>query len=80
MRGGQTAPRAFAQLTAQLRQDLRLSASGARWFYGNLSLGYRALTAPMFRGAVINAYANGTKIAPLAKAARRFVRAFAISS
>jgi len=60
-----------------LRQDLQLSASGARWFYGNLDLGYRALTAPVFRGAVINAYANGTKIAGLANAVRRFARIFA---
>jgi geranylgeranyl reductase family protein len=77
LRGGAAAQRAFAELTARLRQDLQLSASGARWFYGNLDLGYRALTAPVFRGAVINAYANGTKIAGLANAVRRFARIFA---
>jgi flavin-dependent dehydrogenase len=71
------AQRAFSERTAPLRQDLLLSASGARWFYGNLDLGYRALTAPLFRGAVINAYANGTKIAALANAVRRFARVFA---
>ncbi|MGB9031892.1 MAG: hypothetical protein WCC27_17345, partial [Acidobacteriaceae bacterium] len=65
---------------AQLRRDLQLSGSGARWFYGNLDLGYRALTAPFFRGAVINAYANGTKIAALANAVRRFARVFATSA
>jgi geranylgeranyl reductase family protein len=72
LRGGVAAHRIFARQTAQLRQDLRLSASGARWFYANLDLGYRALTAPVFRRAVINAYANGTKIAGLANAIRRF--------
>ncbi|MGB6132339.1 MAG: geranylgeranyl reductase family protein [Acidobacteriaceae bacterium] len=70
--GRTRADRAFAERTAALRRDLKLSASGARWFYGNLDLGYRALTAPVFRGAVINAYANGTKIAALANAIRRF--------
>jgi len=80
LRGGPSAQRTFVQKTAQLRQDLVLSASGARWFYGNLDLGYRALTAPVFRGAVINAYANGTKIAALANAIRRFSRVFATSA
>ncbi len=69
--------RIFATLTAPLRGDLRLSASGARWFYGNPEPGFRALTAPIFRGAVINAYANGMKIAALANAVRRFARVFA---
>jgi geranylgeranyl reductase family protein len=78
--GSVAAHRTFARRTAQLRKDLLLSASGARWFYGNLDLGYRALTAPVFRGAVINAYANGTKIAGLANAIRRFARAFAASA
>lgn len=71
---GQPAYRTFAALTAPLLRDLRLSASGARWFYGNPDLGFRALTTPVFRGAVINAYANGTKIAALASAIRRFAR------
>jgi len=70
--GGARADRAFWERTAALRRDLQLSATGARWFYGNLELGFRALTAPVFRGAVINAYANGTKIAALANAIRRF--------
>lgn len=80
LRGGLAADRAFGQLTAQLRQDLRLSAAGARWFYGNPDLGYRALTAPILRGAVINAYANGTKIAALANAVRRFAKLFPASA
>lgn len=71
---GEPAQQCFAALTASLRQDLRLSASGARWFYANLDLGFRALTATMLRGAVINAYANGTKIARLANVVRRFAR------
>lgn len=77
LRGIAPADRSFFQLTAPLRQDLLLSASGARWFYSNLDLGFRALTAPVFRSAAINAYANGTKIAALANAVRRFARAFA---
>jgi geranylgeranyl reductase family protein len=80
LRGREGAQQAFAKLTTQLRQDLALSASGARWFYGNLDLGYRALTAPVFRAAVINAYANGTKIGALANAIRRFARVFATSA
>jgi len=80
LRGGKRAQRAFGELTAQLRQDLQLSSTGSRWFYGNLDLGYRALTAPVFRTAVINAYANGTRIAALANAVRRFARAFATTA
>lgn len=80
LRGDGSAQRAFEIMTQQLRRDLRLSVSGARWFYGNLDLGYRALTAPVFRGAVINAYANGTKIAALANAIRRFAHVFATSA
>jgi geranylgeranyl reductase family protein len=80
LRGKVEAQTAFNELTAQLRQDLLLSTAGARWFYRNLDLGYRALTAPVFRGAVINAYANGTKIAALANAVRRFARAFATTA
>jgi geranylgeranyl reductase family protein len=79
LRGGAKAQQAFAKLTTQLRRDLLLSASGARWFYGNLDLGYRALTAPILRRSVINAYADGTKIATLANAVRRFARVFAAS-
>ena len=77
LRGRKRAQPAFGALTAQLRQDLQLSTSGSRWFYGNLDVGYRALTAPVFRSAVINAYANGTKIAALANAVRRFAQLFA---
>jgi geranylgeranyl reductase family protein len=79
LRGGKKAQPAFGALTRQLRQDLQLSTSGSRWFYGNLDVGYRALTAPVLRTAVINAYANGTKIAALANAVRRFSRLFAAS-
>ena len=80
LRGGRKAQPAFGALTAQLRQDLQLSSSGSRWFYGNLDVGYRALTAPVFRNAVINAYANGTKISALANAVRRFAQAFAANA
>lgn len=80
LRGAESAQRSFAALTQALRRDLQLSTSGARWFYGNLDLGYRALTAPVFRGAIINAYANGTKIAALANAIRRFSHLFATSA
>ena len=80
LKGRQPAWRSFAALTDPLRRDLRLSDSGARWFYGNPDPGFRALTSPLFRGAVINAYANGTKIAALANAIRRFARAFTSAS
>lgn len=77
LREGAPADNVFAERTAQLRRDLRLSAAGARWFYGNLDAGFRALTAPLLRGAAINAYANGTRIAALANAVRRFAGNFA---
>jgi geranylgeranyl reductase family protein len=77
LRRGARAAEVFAQQTAQLRRDLRLSATGARWFYANLDAGFRALTTPLLRGAVIDAYANGTKIAGLAHAVRRFAGVFA---
>jgi len=77
LRDGMPADSVFAERTAPLRRDLRLSAAGARWFYGNLDAGFRALTAPVLRGAAINAYANGTKIAALANAVRRFSGVFA---
>jgi geranylgeranyl reductase family protein len=72
-----SAAEVFTLHTLRLRRDLRLSASGARWFYANFDLGFRVLTAPVFRSAVINAYANGTRIATLANAVRRFARMFA---
>lgn len=78
--GDAEAEEVFALETLRLRRDLRLSASGARWFYANFDLGFRALTAPVFRSAVINAYANGTKIASLANAVRRFARMFTINA
>ena len=77
LEGNQPAGPAFAALTAPLRHGLRLSASGARWFYRNPDLGFQALTAPVFRGAILNAFANGTRIAALANAIRRFARVFA---
>lgn len=80
LRGGLPAAQVFAEATAPLRRDLRLSASGARWFYANLDTGFRALTTPLLRGAVINAYANGTQIAALANAVRRFASIFAHSN
>ncbi len=76
LRTGTPADTVFAERTAALRRDLRLSAAGARWFYGNLDAGFRALTAPLLRSAAINAYANGTKIAALANAVRRFTGVF----
>jgi len=77
LRKGRPAQRTFAALTARLREDLRLSASGARWFYSHRDAGFGALTSPLLRGAVIRAYADGTKIGGLAKAARRFAGALA---
>lgn len=76
LEGRAPAAQIFADATAPLRRDLRLSAAGARWFYANLDTGFRALTNPLLRGAVINAYANGTKIAALANAVRRFASVF----
>jgi geranylgeranyl reductase family protein len=80
LRLGTPADSVFSERTVPLRRDLRLSAAGARWFYGNLDAGFRALTAPLLRGAAINAYANGTGIAALANAVKRFARVFAASA
>jgi geranylgeranyl reductase family protein len=77
LRNGTPADAVFVERTAPLRRDLRLSAAGARWFYGNLDAGFRALTAPLLRASAINAYANGTRIAALANAVRRFAKVFA---
>lgn len=76
LQSGVPASRTFALATARLRDDLRLSASGAGWFHSNLDLGLRALTAPLLRRALLEAYANGTKIAGLARAVRQFAHAF----
>lgn len=72
LRGGDAAHRSFVALTAPLREDLRVAASGARWFYGNLDLSFRILTVPLLRRAMIGAFADGTKIAGLARAVRQF--------
>lgn len=61
-----TLQRAFAHATASLRRDLALSDSGARWFYSNLERGYRILTKPLLRRAVIAAYAKGSGLSDLA--------------
>jgi len=67
----------FANATAKLRDDLRISTSAARWFYGNLDMGFRALTAPILRSAVLDSFGNGTGLASLARTAKRFVNMFA---
>jgi geranylgeranyl reductase family protein len=77
LRRGASAAQVFAERTARLRRDLRLSARGARWFYANLDTGFRALTAPLLRGTVINAYADGTGIAALANAVHGLAGVFA---
>jgi flavin-dependent dehydrogenase len=76
LRGGDAAHRSFAALSAPLREDLRVAASGARWFYGNPDWGFRVLTAPLLRRAMIGAFADGVKIAGLAKAVRRVAHAW----
>jgi geranylgeranyl reductase family protein len=80
LREGEPADRVFTQKTAPLRRDLRLSASGSRWFYANLDAGFRALTTPFLRGAVIGAYADGTRIGALAGTVRKFTKVVARSS
>ncbi|MGC2638294.1 MAG: geranylgeranyl reductase family protein [Acidobacteriaceae bacterium] len=72
LRGGDAAHRSFAALSTSLREDLQMAASGARWFYGNPDVGFRILTAPLLRRVMIGAFADGTKIAGLARAVRQF--------
>jgi geranylgeranyl reductase family protein len=76
LQGDGPAGDAFAEFTKRLRQNLLLSPCGARWFYSNPEAGFRALSAPVFRGAIISAYAHGMKMTVLANAIRRFTRAF----
>jgi geranylgeranyl reductase family protein len=72
--GRASAAQVFADGTEKLRQDLRFSAAGARWFYGNPERGFGALTNPLLRRALIDAYADGMKIAALASTVRRVAR------
>ena len=64
--------RAFAKATSRLRADLRISAAGARWFYANSDSGYRAFTMPLLRRMILRAYADGTSVAAVAGAVKRF--------
>ncbi len=68
------AHRYFAQVTAQIREDLRISTSAARWFYANLDQGCRLLAMPLLRTAALNAFANGLGIAKLALRAKNLLR------
>lgn len=77
---GISAAEAFAVQTLHLRRDLRLSARGARWFYANFDFGFHVLTAPVFRRALVSAYADGKQVASLANAVRRFSRMFSINA
>lgn len=67
----------FTDATTKLREDLRISTSAARWFYGNLDIGFRALTAPILRKAVLDSFGSGTGLTSLFRAAKRFVNMFA---
>ena len=68
------AHRYFAQVTAQIREDLRISTSAARWFYANLDQGCRLLAMPLLRTAALNAFADGLGIAKLALRAKNLLR------
>ncbi|MGA7317525.1 MAG: geranylgeranyl reductase family protein [Silvibacterium sp.] len=68
------AHRYFAQVTARIREDLRISTSAARWFYANLDQGCRLLAMPLLRTAALNAFANGLGIAKLALRAKKLLR------
>jgi geranylgeranyl reductase family protein len=68
------AHRYFAQVTARIREDLRISTSAARWFYANLDQGCRLLAMPLLRTAALNAFANGLGIAKLALRAKNLLR------
>jgi geranylgeranyl reductase family protein len=68
------AHRYFAQVTARIREDLRISTSAARWFYAHLDQGCRLLAMPLLRTAALNAFANGLGIAKLALRAKKLLR------
>jgi geranylgeranyl reductase family protein len=76
LRGEETAFRAFAKATERLRADLRISTRGAYWFYQNMDKGYRALTAPVLRGAILRAYADGSSAGALAATVQHFANMF----
>jgi geranylgeranyl reductase family protein len=65
----------FQQATANLRADLALSTSGARWFYSNLDQGYTCLSMRLLRGIALRAFAEGTNLSGLALAVQKLTRA-----
>lgn len=71
LRGRGSARTLFAAKTERLRRDLQISSAGSRWFYANIDAGFRTLSSPLLRRAMISAFANGTRLAPLAATVRR---------
>jgi geranylgeranyl reductase family protein len=56
--GGSLAER-YAQELHPVLRDLRVAHRSASWFYRNLDVGYRTLTLPFVRAALMNGYARG---------------------
>jgi geranylgeranyl reductase family protein len=70
-RHGSPAHVRFQQATERLRNDLGLSTSGARWFYGHLEQGYRYLSMPLLKGTALRAFAEGVNLSKLASRVRK---------
>jgi geranylgeranyl reductase family protein len=64
--GDGPAHRHFARNTEALRKNLGIATRAARWFYSNLNEGFFYLSTPLLRSALLNAFADGIKLAGLA--------------
>lgn len=68
--GRGTAHRNFAHNTKALRRSLGIATRAARWFYSNLNEGFFYLSMPLLRPMLLNAFADGVKLAGLASIIR----------
>jgi flavin-dependent dehydrogenase len=68
---GVAAQNVFAQGTAQLRADLAMTTSAARWFYRNLDQACQILSISLLHSTILKAFANGFNPAKLAGRVRR---------
>jgi geranylgeranyl reductase family protein len=57
--GGAPAVHTFAKELTVIQEDLAASGRWAAWFYSDLHKGYRALTSPLVRYALMKGFASG---------------------
>jgi geranylgeranyl reductase family protein len=56
---GDSLAECYAQGLGSVLRDLRAAQRSSSWFYRNIDVGYRALTLPFVRSALMNGYARG---------------------